>query len=69
MLLIKVIRLGQPVVEYPATEGQTFAEFLAANGVDATGRTLTFNSEAVSGDTQITANGQLLLAGATKGGC
>jgi hypothetical protein len=66
--LIKVIRLGQAVQELAVEDGTTVGTLLSQNGIDASGRTLTFNGAAVTVDSPLLEDGNLLLAAQTKGG-
>lgn len=68
MPIVKVIRVGEPVVDYHVEPGTTVGDFLAAHGIDANGRALVLNGETATASTLISDNATLLLAPAVKGG-
>lgn len=68
MALIKVIRVGQPVVDFNVETGTTLGDFLTANGLSTDGVALVFNGANASAESLVMGDSTLLLAPAVKGG-
>ena len=67
-MLVKVIRVGEAVVDYHLEAATTVGAFLDAHGISAEGRSLVLNGEAVTREATISGDATLLLAPAVKGG-